>query len=89
MSRTLSTNSGSRESLKVSARCGCSPKARQMRTTADWLSPTALASERVLQCGASVGVASSVVVTACSTWASVILRGAPGRLEAVLHRREL
>ena len=34
MSRTFSTNSGSVESLKVSCRCGCSPKARQMRETA-------------------------------------------------------
>jgi hypothetical protein len=31
MSRTFSTNSGSLESLKVSLRCGCRPKARQMR----------------------------------------------------------
>src|SRR3712207_6304172 len=30
MSRTFSTNSGSLESLKVSTRCGCSAKARQM-----------------------------------------------------------
>ena len=29
----LSTNSGSVESLKVSTRCGCKPKARQMRPT--------------------------------------------------------
>src|SRR5215469_15588711 len=33
MSRTLSTNIGSLDSLKVSRRCGCSPKARQMRPT--------------------------------------------------------
>src|SRR5215217_7924346 len=31
MSRTLSTNSGSVDSLNVSARCGCSPKAVQIR----------------------------------------------------------
>ena len=84
MSRTFSTKSGSLESLKVSTRCGFRPKARQMRQTAVWLSPVALASERVLQCVASAGVASRVVVTACSTCSSVILRGAPGRLEAVL-----
>jgi len=34
MSRTLLTNSESVESLKVSCRCGCRPKARQMRLTA-------------------------------------------------------
>ena len=37
MSRTFSTNSGSAESLKVSTRCGCSPKARQMRWMTDTL----------------------------------------------------
>jgi hypothetical protein len=59
MSRTLSTNSGSVESLKVSTRCGFRAKARQMRQTAVWLNPVALASERVLQCVASGGMASS------------------------------
>ena len=78
MSRTFSTNSGSLESLNVSARCGFRAKARQMRQTAVWLRPVALASERVLQWVASAGVASSVVVTARSTCSSVILRGAPG-----------
>ena len=34
MSRTFSMNSGSFESLKVSLRCGCKPKARQMRLMA-------------------------------------------------------
>lgn len=34
MSRTFSTNSGSLDSLNVSWRCGCKPKARQMRATA-------------------------------------------------------
>jgi hypothetical protein len=67
MSRTFSTKSGSVESLKVSARCGFRAKARQARRTVVWLSPVARASERVLQCVASVGVASSVVATARST----------------------
>ena len=31
MSRTFSINNGSGDSLKVSARCGCKPKARQIR----------------------------------------------------------
>ena len=67
MSRTFSANSGPVESLKVSTRCGFRPKARQMRQTAVWLSPAALASERLLQCVASAGAASRVVVTARST----------------------
>ena len=35
MSRTLSTNRGSADSLKVSLRCGCSANARQMRCTVE------------------------------------------------------
>ena len=67
------------ESLKVSTRCGFRAKARQMRTTAAWLRPVALASGRALQRVASGGAASGAVVTARSTRASVIVRGAPGR----------
>src|SRR5438309_4400928 len=78
-SRTFSTNSGSFESLKASVRCGCRPKARQMRLTVLWLNPHRVAMARVLQCVASRGVASSVSVTICSTWASLMRRGAPGR----------
>ena len=37
-----SRDEGSPDSLKVSVRCGCNPKARQMRLTVLWLSPTAL-----------------------------------------------
>ena len=37
------------------------------------------ASERVLQCVASGGVVSRVVMTTSSTWSSVTVRGAPGR----------
>jgi hypothetical protein len=33
MSRTFSTKAGSLDSLKVSLRCGCKPKARQIRPT--------------------------------------------------------
>ena len=43
MSRTFSANSGSAESLKVSARCGCKPNARQTRPTVDTDRPVALA----------------------------------------------
>ena len=42
MSRTFSANSGSVESLKVSARCGCRPKARQTRPTVDTDRPRGL-----------------------------------------------
>ena len=79
MSRTLSMNSGSGDSLNVSLRCGCKPKARQMRLTVLWLRPHCRAIARVLQCVASRGVVSSVNVTTCSTAASVTVRGAPGR----------
>ena len=79
MSRTFSTNSGSVDSLKVSLRCGCSPKARQMRCTVETDRPDALAIERVLQCVAARGIVSSVVVTTSAILSSPILRGAPGR----------
>ena len=60
MSRTFSTKSGSGLSLKVSTRWGLSPKARQIRDTADWLIPVALAIDRVDQWVASTGVSSRV-----------------------------
>jgi hypothetical protein len=41
MSRTLSMNSGSGESLKASVWWGLSPNARQMRLIALWLIPVA------------------------------------------------
>ena len=39
MSRTLSMNCGSVESLNASVRCGLSPNARQIRLTAVWFMP--------------------------------------------------
>src|SRR5208337_3056166 len=50
-----------------------------MRLTALWLSPQRLAIERVAQCVASGGRFSNVRVSTCSTSASLILHGAPGR----------
>ena len=41
MSRTFSMNCGSVDSFQSSTRCGLSPKARQIRETAVWLSPHA------------------------------------------------
>ena len=79
MSRTFSTNSGSLESLKVSWRCGCSPKARQMRLTAVCDRPASRAIVRVLQCVAPAGTLSSVLAITASMRASSIVRGAPGR----------
>jgi hypothetical protein len=49
MSRTLSTNSGSLESLKVSERCGCSPKAAQILRIVVCENPVAPAMERIDQ----------------------------------------
>jgi hypothetical protein len=63
------------DSFQLSWRCGCSPNARQILTTAVWLSPTSAAIDRVDQCVASFGALSSVLVITSSTWASVILRG--------------
>src|SRR5574340_742423 len=79
ISRTFSTNSGSADSLNVSVRCGCRPKARQMRCTVLRLTPLVCAMARVLQWVAWVGVVSRVWVTIRSTAASVTVRGAPGR----------
>ena len=71
-------NRGSAESLKVSVRCGCRPKARQIRFTVAELMPHAFAIERVLHCVAPRGIDSSVIVTTRSTSASLTVRGAPG-----------
>jgi hypothetical protein len=60
MSRTLSMNWGTGDSLKSSTKCGLRPNARQIRLTADWVIPVALAIERVDQWVASVGVSSSL-----------------------------
>ena len=60
MSRTFSISNGSGESLNVSVRCGCNPKARQMRLMVIRLNPVASASPRVLQCVCPRGVLSNV-----------------------------
>ena len=72
-------NWGSVESLNVSARCGASRNAFQIRPTAERLSPECPAIDARDQCVASRGVDSRVSMTTCSTCASVIERGAPGR----------
>jgi len=71
-------NSGSVESLKLSARWGWRPNACQMRLTVVWLMPTWAAIERVDQWVASLGFSSKVLTITASTWSSVIFLGAPG-----------
>src|ERR1700730_1621261 len=77
MSRTLSTNRGSADSLKVSLRCGWRENARQMRCTVEIDKPEALAIERVLQWVAAAGLLSNIVVTTSAIFSSPILRGGP------------
>jgi hypothetical protein len=73
-------NWGSVDSFQASCRWGLSPNARQIRDTAVWLIPVALAMDRVDQWLSWLGGGSSrVLVSTCSTWASAIARGRPGR----------
>jgi hypothetical protein len=65
--------------LKVSARCGCSPNACQIRKIAFCVKPASAAIDRVDQCVAFLGVVSNVLTTTSSTWSSVIVGGRPGR----------
>src|SRR6266702_3421202 len=82
-SRILSTSSGSGEILNVSVRHGCSPNARQMRCTLVGEMPTRAASSRFDQCVPPSGTSSKVRTTTSSTWASVMVRGTPGRGSSV------
>src|SRR5436190_20164148 len=59
-STTFSTNSGSDDSLNPSARCGLSPKSRQIRPIVDLLSPDLAAIDLRDQCLAFGGRSSSV-----------------------------
>ena len=79
MSRTLSTNSGSLESLKVFERCGCTLKAAHIRRIVVCDSPLSRAIERIDQWVASAGVVSSVRSITSATCSSVSVRGRPGR----------
>src|SRR6266540_811488 len=78
-STTLSTNSGSVDSLKVSTRCGLSPNLRQIRPIVDLLSPERAAIDVRDQCVAFPGVSSSVATTTASTCSTVIDGGRPVR----------
>jgi len=83
MSRTLSTNRGAADNLKVSLRCGWSENAGQMRCTVEIDKPEALAIERVRRWVAAAGIVSNVVVIASAIFSSPILRGPPGRGSSV------
>src|SRR5215471_18228469 len=79
MSRTFSRNKGSFDNLNVWLRWGAKAKARQIRFTLLRLSPLALAIDRVLQCVASRGIVSNVIVNTRSTSRSLNRRPVPGR----------
>ena len=64
---TFSTNSGSLDSLNVSARCGLSSNARQIRPIVDSTARTASAIDARDQCVAFAGVDSRVATTTSST----------------------
>lgn len=61
------TNSGSLDNLKLSVRCGLSPKSRQIRPTVDLDKPDRAAIDVRDQCVALFGVCSNVAVTTAST----------------------
>jgi hypothetical protein len=86
-------NSGSREGLKVSLRCGAKAKARHSRWTLLRLRPQAPASERLLQCLSFLGVDSSVIVNTRSTSASlsrrVPSRGSSNKPSSLLFRKRV
>ena len=72
-------NDGYFDIFQASRRCGWSPNACQIRSTADCVNPTSRAIDRVDQCVASFGVVSSVRTITSSTCSSLIVRGRPGR----------
>ncbi|MGW0817368.1 hypothetical protein ACWD00_29780, partial [Streptomyces viridiviolaceus] len=61
--------------MLLSVRQGCSPKARQIRSTLVGEIPTRRARSRFDQWVAPSGTSSSVRTTTSSTWASVMVRG--------------
>jgi hypothetical protein len=67
------------DSLNVSARCGCSPKSRQIRPIVERLNPVRAAIDARDQCVALRGVSSSVATITCSTCSTEIDGGRPGR----------
>src|SRR4029453_15313880 len=88
-SYTLSTNNGSLDSLKVSARCGWRPKSRQIRPIVDFDNPDRSAINLRDQCVAFFGVSSRVATTTSSTWSRAIDGGRPGRSSSTSPSRRL
>src|SRR5262249_15975157 len=76
-SRTFSMNCGSRDSFQLCCRCGCSPKARQIRETELCDIPSSAAKDLVDQCVASFGVVSSVRTITSSTCPSLPVPAPP------------
>src|SRR5436190_20819026 len=72
-------NSGSVDSLKVSAWCGLRWNLRQIRPMVDFDNPDLSAMDARDQCVAFLGVDSSVDTSTSSTWSRVIDGGRPGR----------
>ncbi len=72
------------ESLKVFTRCGCSPRAHQIRCTVAGLTPCDLAIDRQLQCVSPCGLSCSVACTIAATFSAPIegLRPRPSRTRA-------
>src|SRR3954467_6699519 len=77
-SNTLSTNSGSLDSLNVSARCGFASNAFQIRPIVEGESPLRWAIFARDQCVAFAGVDSNVATTTSSTCSAVTDGGRPG-----------
>src|SRR5215210_1940306 len=82
-SNSLSTNSGSLDSLNVSVRCGLRSKAFQIRPIVVLDSPDRLAIDARDQCVALTGVCSNVATTTSSTCSTLIEGGRPGRGSSV------
>ena len=78
MWRTSPTNDGSLESLKVSGRWGCPPKAFQILRIIVCEKPVWAAIERINRCVASYGAERSVRSIMEATKSSSIVRGLPG-----------
>jgi len=77
-------NCGSVDSFHVCTTCGLRPNVRQIRATVDWDTPADVAIDRADQCVSPFGGArSSATVTTCSTFASLTVRGRPGRGSSV------
>ena len=75
MSRTLSTNSGSLESLKVSERCGCSPKAVQILRIVVCENPVALVASYKIPAGTMASIANRIKMAKTSNVTVVVEAG--------------